>query len=116
MTETIFSGPGEWRCRFEQYDFSRRGKLYLARFDDHGAVNVAMVGTSEATASDPIAAAFEGDGREVKAMLQAIVDEAWAAGIKPKAFDDAVRDSADQRRHLEDMRAIVAKVADVRLP
>lgn len=44
-------------------------------------------------------------------LLQALVDACWSADIKPQAM----RSRSDDR-HLEDMRAIVAKKLDLKLP
>jgi len=46
---------------------------------------------------------------ETNGILQAIVDEAWQAGIKPRQLEDATNELKATKFHLEDMR-LLAKV------
>lgn len=118
MAEVLFNGPGDWRCRFDcDTDYGRLARLLVLRNDhDSSALAVITISLEERSAADVLEPTVYMREREMRGMLQAIVDEAWRAGIKPKALDDEVRDGAHQRRHLDDMRALVAKMSDTVLP
>lgn len=119
MSEGLFTPglPGEWDARVEVSDFGR--VLRLGLFRSGAAVGVdyafqmAPVEVGQGEVAPELARLRADEGR---AMLQSIVDAAWQTGIKPKASEDFARENATQRRHLEDMRALVGKMAKVDLP
>jgi hypothetical protein len=65
-------------------------------------------------AGDLVTAAIKGrDGTE---LLQAAMNCAWAAGIRPIGFSDTTEQVRALERHLEDMRAIAFAKTDVAKP
>lgn len=49
-------------------------------------------------------------------QAQQLMDELWGAGLRPTQGKQSEGVTAAQARHLDDMRAIVAKKLDVQLP
>lgn len=46
---------------------------------------------------------------QVDDFIQKLIDEAWRAGFRPSGFNDTRESMKQQTKHLNDMRAIVAK-------
>lgn len=107
----VFEGPGQWTCRVETSDFERRFRFGLARRPEAGVPMYALTAASVvATDSEPIPWMLDMHASEGRNIMQAIVDAAWAAGIKPTmvAAETAAPSAANAalRAHLEDMRTI----------
>lgn len=50
---------------------------------------------------------FRGQQDEVRIFIQAIVDGAWDAGIRPSGIENYEHELTATKRHLEDMREMV---------
>ena len=105
-----FDGPGRWMARVDFPDFGRRLDFGVLRASEQGPFPDMVLEPVAFTANDPAsvydARALTMPAGEGRAMLQAIVDSAWAAGIKPKGYADEARETGALRAHLEDMRAL----------
>lgn len=60
--------------------------------------------------------AVEDGVSDVDGFLQAALDCAWEAGMRPHGFLDTTNEIAATRRHLEDMRALVFAESMARAP
>lgn len=49
-------------------------------------------------------------------LLQAFLDAAWRRGLRPADFEDGQGQLAATRAHLADMRALIEKATEVKLP
>lgn len=105
-----FDGPGEWVARADFGDFGRRLDFGVLRRSERSPFPDMVLDSLSFVAVDPTAATLRaaqmpaGEGR---AMLQAIVDAAWESGVRPRQLALERRESAAQRYHLEDLRALV---------
>lgn len=112
LTSFYFDRPGEWYCQLNDGDFGRTATLGLARIDKEGSRETFAIDRINIVAvpqTDVVPHTLRGSRNEIRRLLQAIVDEAWNHGIKPAGYAEAIMENAAQRRHLEDMRALVFK-------
>lgn len=107
-----------WRFFIDRSDFQNRMALRGAELRDDVAMVIKplafeRVGIDAAYPDPPI---FEMRSGDATALLQALVDTCWAAGIRPTGVDDFRRVNDAQGRHLNDMRALVGKLTKTTLP
>jgi len=107
----VFEGPGQWTGSVENSDFGRRFRFGLARLPESGGPMYALTAASVVTTdSEPLPWMLEMYAREGRNIVQAIVDAAWAAGIKPTllAAETAamVTTNSAMAAHLKDMQDI----------
>jgi len=109
MPRLTFDSPGQWFARVEATDFDRTLRMLIGRESGSETWPSLVVAPIEMQAYQPhevIQPTAEFHAPEGRAMLQAIVDAAFEAGIRPKGADHT-RETAAMRRHLEDMRTLV---------
>lgn len=97
----------DWRAIIERDVLSDEEFLLVEHIDCPGGtvMSVAplvMVPRERGTAVEPTMAAVSGD---LDGLLQAILDAAWARGMRPKGFEGPQELKA-VNRHLEDMRRL----------
>ena len=108
-----------WKFWIERVDYSRRITVRGAEMFDDRSVSVCLPFTMQRVAADELAPQepmLNMDEYHGKAMLQALVDACWEEGIRPTGVEDFKRVNDAQGRHLNDMRSLVAKMADAPLP
>lgn len=109
-----------WRFYIDRNDFQSRLTLRGGDFRDGHALIVKPLAFDRVEDHDggayPDAPIFDMRAGEARALLQALVDECWQAAIRPTGVDDFRRVNDAQGRHLNDMRALVAKLTGTTLP
>lgn len=108
--------PGNWKVIVRHEPWNPLGiTLYMVSTDPNGRRSFVTNFTMQ-TITDEVhekVPRIEGHADEVFSLLQAFMDAAWDAGVRPKSYDEPQNELAAVRAHLEDMRCIVAKKVDV---
>ncbi len=104
-----------WRVFIEAPNYQRDLTVRMANVREDGSMDIhhgpyCVTHVAAGDLAPAKTALFEGEEHNLRPMLQALVDACWEYGIKPTDWN---RMSEPQSRHLEDMRAIVAKACGV---
>lgn len=104
----------EFRCEISAEDFDRLITVKIGGYvDDNHNFNIQPAEIKRYETGETIPDTqpfFQGRERDGRAMLQAIVNEAWRFGIRPAAAQNE-----GAAKHLADMRKIVGKQLGVEL-
>jgi hypothetical protein len=97
-----------WRCRLIADWSCDNRRLFLVRDEiPHGGKKVRVANGFTFIDHDEGDAWFAADGiPQGNEIAQAVLDAAWAEGMRPRGFGDIKNESAAVRAHLEDMRSI----------
>jgi hypothetical protein len=108
-----------WRFHFEYTAFNDGLRLYGRKESGVRAANIKpfvlemeTVEMLELQPSEPFLELPAADG---EGMLRAIMDAAWERGIRPTHYEDYRRVNDAKDAHLQDMRALVAKLCETEL-
>lgn len=123
VTQDAASTPilGQWQMWLEDAPWKRHRGLYIqygrqwagergqvqmvaSTLDWGAAVTPALTETLEAS---------QDNVGDVTGFLQAALDVAWAAGMRPKGIAEAASELSAVRYHLEDMRTLALKKGDL---
>lgn len=107
-----------WKAVLET-GFHQQDRLFLACKEFNGKTRIAAPLTLMDIAAGELAQPTMYDSLEavqdgfptVRDFMQAVLDEAWAHGLRPKSFESHENELTAVRYHLEDMRKL-AKVKD----
>lgn len=115
---------GHWHATVEESGWGQTRRLYLGVRQPMGrslviAPLLPIIVEPHDEPTDPTLSETRIDREDnlgdVTGFLQAVMDEAWRLGMRPRGFADHANELTAVRYHLEDMRAL-AKVSAPPLP
>lgn len=101
-----------WKVHIERAPWRLASRLHMARENPDGTLDIVGPLTMTRVAPYSFAGTEEGgilgdtDEGQCEQFLQAIMDAAWAEGIRPTAYADPTNELSAVRYHLEDMRKL----------
>lgn len=107
-----------WHFIIDRTDFDRHWRVFGADLKRDGTVaeisplTLTVRQRGEAAQVTPF---IDLPKREVRGMLQALVDAAWKEGIRPSELEDWRARVNGKDAHLADMRKLVAKLTETKL-
>lgn len=96
--------PGSWSILTAHDDYQRGRRVAVCWRGLDGSLS-----QLQEAAFDPVTPGMMSDTvgpQHGEAFLQAALDAAWEAGLRPAGLSDARRETAALENHLDDMRAI----------
>lgn len=110
--------PERWKVYVDTKTWNRNTKIFVTA-DGHDGRRIlitrAIMREIDYGQSADELCFIDADTPEATGLLQAFIDAAWAAGLRPEGYEEPQNELKATKAHLNDMRRIVAKKIGVDL-